>query len=141
MNIIELTNAPLVDAPAEGAVLFALNTDGTVNRVKADAVGGTKTAVITQEGSTNTFTCNMTFAEAAAIMKTTKVLDVVIVTGQALVGGEVIGNITADNVVYFGSDGNEGIQIVAGQMTIRWDESGISAAATSTSSLTEEDHE
>lgn len=40
MDMINLREAPLVDKPEDGATLFALNVDGTVNRIKADGVGG-----------------------------------------------------------------------------------------------------
>lgn len=50
-NTIELRNAEIVDKPAEGAMLFCLNPDGTVNRVKADGVGGGKCAKIVVDTS------------------------------------------------------------------------------------------
>lgn len=40
MNQINLREAPLVDKPEDGATLFALNPDGTINRIKADGIGG-----------------------------------------------------------------------------------------------------
>lgn len=45
-NTIELRNAEIIDKPVEGATLFCLNPDGTVNRIKADGVGGGKCAKI-----------------------------------------------------------------------------------------------
>lgn len=47
MNQINLREAPLVDKPEDGATLFALNQDGTINRIKADGVGGGKVAKMT----------------------------------------------------------------------------------------------
>lgn len=46
MDMINLRETMMVDKPAEGATLFALNVDGTINRIKADGVGGGKVAVI-----------------------------------------------------------------------------------------------
>lgn len=52
MELIELSKAEIVETPAEGATLFCLNPDGTVNRVSAANVGGNagsggiKTAII-----------------------------------------------------------------------------------------------
>lgn len=40
MNLIDLKQAPIVDKAQEGATLFALNTDGTVERISAENVGG-----------------------------------------------------------------------------------------------------
>lgn len=40
MNLINLREAPIVDKAKEGATLFALNTDGTVERISAENVGG-----------------------------------------------------------------------------------------------------
>lgn len=45
MNLINLREAPIVDKAREGATLFALNTDGTVERISTDNVGG-KVAII-----------------------------------------------------------------------------------------------
>lgn len=47
-NLINLREAELVDKPVEGATLFCLNPDGTINRVSAANVGGSggNTAVI-----------------------------------------------------------------------------------------------
>lgn len=42
MEMINLREAPLVDKPEDGATLFALNQDGSINRIKADGVGGSK---------------------------------------------------------------------------------------------------
>lgn len=42
MNLIDLKQAPIVDKAQEGATLFALNTDGTVERISAENVGGGK---------------------------------------------------------------------------------------------------
>lgn len=46
MNLIDLKQAPIVEKAQKGATLFALNTDGTVERISAENVGGGKTAVI-----------------------------------------------------------------------------------------------
>lgn len=46
MDMINLREAPMVDKPVEGATLFALNPDGSIDRIKADGVGGGKVAVI-----------------------------------------------------------------------------------------------
>lgn len=46
MNLINLREAPIVDKAKEGATLFALNTDGTVERISAENVGGGKVAII-----------------------------------------------------------------------------------------------
>ena len=98
MSLINLREAELVETPAEGATLFCLNPDGTVNRVSAANVGGSggiktaiikdsggiKTAIIKDSGYDNaiagvqsassstpeyTYECiNMTFEEASQIM-------------------------------------------------------------------------
>lgn len=92
MNQINLREAPMVDKPVEGATLFALNPDGSVNRIKADGVGGGKVAKLVMDmgdaggvslqnvmsgvqtlanGNPTTYavTCdNMTFEEAKAIV-------------------------------------------------------------------------
>lgn len=105
MSMINLREAPLVDKPEDGATLFALNPDGTINRISAENVGGSKVAKIrmaTEEGenlslqnltsgaatlaaedgaragSSTTFPCvcdNMTYEEAAAIVKAGDKLD------------------------------------------------------------------
>lgn len=82
----------MVDKPVEGATLFALNPDGSVNRIKADGVGGGKVAKLVMDMGnasgvslqnvmsgvqtlandspiTYAVTCeNMTFEEAKAIV-------------------------------------------------------------------------
>lgn len=87
MSLINLREAELVETPAEGATLFCLNPDGTVNRVSAANVGrsgGIKTAIIKDSGYDNaiagvqstgssapayTYSCiNMTFEEAYQLM-------------------------------------------------------------------------
>lgn len=87
MSLINLREAELVETPAEGATLFCLNPDGTVNRVSAANVGGSggiKTAIIKDSGYDNaiagvqsassstpeyTYECiNMTFEEAYQLM-------------------------------------------------------------------------
>lgn len=40
MNLINLKDAPLVEKAEEGATLFTLNPDGTINRISAENVGG-----------------------------------------------------------------------------------------------------
>ena len=45
LNLINLSEAELVDNPVKGATLFCLNPDGTINRVSAANVGS-NTAVI-----------------------------------------------------------------------------------------------
>lgn len=86
MELIELSKAEIVETPAEGATLFCLNPDGTVNRVSAANVGGNassggiKTAIIKDskydqmlagvqsygsDAPEVTYSCiNMTFEEA-----------------------------------------------------------------------------
>lgn len=98
----------MVDKPVEGATLFALNTDGSINRIKADGVGGGKVAKIVADltplggGSgvsslslqnardgvstragvntmTITATCeNMSFEEACEIVKAGEKLDIIV---------------------------------------------------------------
>ena len=56
MSLINLRETELVETPAEGATLFCLNPDGTVNRVSAANVGrsgGIKTAIIKDSGYDN----------------------------------------------------------------------------------------
>lgn len=45
LNLINLREAELVETPMEGATLFCLNPDGSINRISAENVGG-NTAVI-----------------------------------------------------------------------------------------------
>lgn len=93
-NLINLREAELVETPAEGATLFCLNPDGTVNRVSAANVGGSggiKTAIIKDSGYDNaiagvqsaatapeyTYECtNMTFEEAYQLMASGEPLQV-----------------------------------------------------------------
>lgn len=51
MDMINLREAPMVDKPEDGAALFALNPDGTINRIKADGVCCGKIAVIKMDMS------------------------------------------------------------------------------------------
>lgn len=97
MSLINLREAELVETPAEGATLFCLNPDGTVNRVSAANVGGSggiKTAIIKDSGYDNaiagvqiqsagssrpeyTYECiNMTFEEAYQLMASGEPLQV-----------------------------------------------------------------
>lgn len=95
MSLINLRETELVETPAEGATLFCLNPDGTVNRVSAANVGGSggiKTAIIKDSGYDNalagmqtaessapayTFECiNMTFDEAYQTMASGEPLQV-----------------------------------------------------------------
>lgn len=95
MSLINLREAELVETPAEGATLFCLNPDGTVNRVSAANVGrsgGIKTAIIKDSGYDNaiagvqstessapayTYSCiNMTFEEAYQLMASGEPLQV-----------------------------------------------------------------
>lgn len=48
LNLINLREAELVETPMEGATLFCLNPDGSINRISAENVGGSggNTAVI-----------------------------------------------------------------------------------------------
>lgn len=107
MNLIDLKQAPIVDKAQEGATLFALNTDGTVERISAKNVGGsgmqiaklkldmgdassaslmslmqgtaTVDATRSQMLPTYTATCdNMTFEEAAEIIESGEPLGVYI---------------------------------------------------------------
>lgn len=119
MSLINLREAELVETPAEGATLFCLNPDGTVNRVSAANVGGSggiKTAIIKDSGYDNalagmqtagssapayTFECiNMTFDEAYQTMASGEPLQVLgmftgegatNVTGVAAFLGTVMG--------------------------------------------------
>lgn len=95
MSLINLRETELVETPAEGATLFCLNPDGTVNRVSAANVGGSggiKTAIIKDSGYDNaiagvqsassstpeyTYECiNMTFEEAYQLMASGEPLQV-----------------------------------------------------------------
>lgn len=102
MDMINLREAPLVDKPEDGATLFALNPDGTINRIKADGVGGGKIAklrVVVPEGTESaislqnlrdgvmtamasaayTATCdNMTYEEAVEVIQSGEPLGVYI---------------------------------------------------------------
>lgn len=109
MSLINLRETELVETPAEGATLFCLNPDGTVNRVSAANVGGSggiKTAIIKDSGYDNaiagvqsasdstpeyTYECiNMTFEEAYQLMangEPLQVLGMVTVEGAMNVTG------------------------------------------------------
>lgn len=95
MSLINLRETELVETPAEGATLFCLNPDGTVNRVSAANVGGSggiKTAIIKDSGYDNaiagvqssgystreyTYECiNMTFEEVYQLMASGEPLQV-----------------------------------------------------------------
>lgn len=109
MNLIDLKQAPIVDKAQEGATLFALNTDGTVERISAKNVGGsgmqiaklkldmddassaslmslmqgmaTVNATRVVQQTTYTATCdNMTFEEAVEIIESGEPLGVYITT-------------------------------------------------------------
>lgn len=102
MSLINLRETELVETPAEGATLFCINPDGTVNRVSAANVGGSggiKTAIIKDSGYDNaiagvqsasyptpkyTYECiNMTFEEAYQLMASGEPLQVLgMVTGE-----------------------------------------------------------
>ena len=108
MSLINLRETELVETPAEGATLFCLNPDGTVNRVSAANVGGSggiKTAIIKDSGYDNaiagvqstasstpayTYSCiNMTFEEAYQLMASGEPLQVLgMISGE---GGMNIG--------------------------------------------------
>lgn len=116
MSLINLREAELVETPAEGATLFCLNPDGTVNRVSAANVGGSggiKTAIIKDSGYDNaiagvqsasystpkyTYECiNMTFEEAYQLMASgepLQVLGMFAYEGGACLGALVV-NITS----------------------------------------------
>lgn len=68
MDMINLREAPIVDKAEEGATLFALNADGTINRINAANVGGSggiKVAFIEKASDSDDCTCaDMTFQEA-----------------------------------------------------------------------------
>lgn len=102
INLVNLREAELVETPAEGATLFCLNPDGTINRVSAANVGGSggiKTAIIKDSNYDNTlagvqsaasaapavtYECiNMTFEEAYQLMASGEPLQVL-----GMVGGE-----------------------------------------------------
>lgn len=101
-NMIELTEAPLVETPVEGSTLFCLNPDGTINRVSAANVGGSggiKTIIIKDNSydamidflvngteytdpETITYECiNMTYEEADQAIKNGEPLNALYMTG------------------------------------------------------------
>lgn len=107
MDMINLREAPMVDKPEDGATLFALNEDGTINRIKADGIGGGKIAklhTVTDEstesalslqnlkdgGSTTrsmsmiyTATCdNMTYEEAVEVIQSGEPLGIYFTASQ-----------------------------------------------------------
>ena len=116
MSLINLRETELVETPAEGATLFCLNPDGTVNRVSAANVGGSggiKTAIIKDSGYDNaiagvqsaqtaapeyTYSCtNMTFEEAYQLMASgepLQALGMFTAEGGACLGALVV-NITS----------------------------------------------
>lgn len=115
-NLINLREAELVETPAEGATLFCLNPDGTINRVSAANVGGSggiKTAIIKDsnydnalagvQGATSaapavTYECiNMTFDEAYQLMASGEPLQVVGMVG--IEGAVNVGGMT----MFFGT--------------------------------------
>lgn len=118
MDMINLREAPLVDKPEDGATLFALNVDGTVNRIKADGVGGGgKVAVIkvglgmesaaspaaegiAQQSQSFSCTCDtMTFEEAKAIVLAGEKLDAIVMTdGRELGQNSIVLMYTASAV-------------------------------------------
>ena len=149
MSLINLREAELVETPAEGATLFCLNPDGTVNRVSAANVGGSggiKTAIIKDSGYDNaiagvqsassstpeyTYECiNMTFEEASQIMA----------SGDPL---QVLGMVTTDGgtcaygaPVFAGTAmGVECITIIfkvpytTDSLTLYWTAAGLSTSA------------
>lgn len=117
----------MVDKPAEGATLFALNPDGTINRIKADGIGGGKIAklrVVTDEGtesaislqnlrdgvatlanSAQTIVCdNMTYEEAKAVILAGEKLDAML---------EVMTNVYATPKIF----GGNGLQTLSNDDT------------------------
>lgn len=127
MDMINLREAPMVDKPAEGATLFALNPDGTINRIKADGIGGGKIAklrVVTDEGtesaislqnlrdgvatlanSAQTIVCdNMTYEEAKAVILAGEKLDAML---------EVMTNVYATPKIF----GGNGLQTLSNDDT------------------------
>lgn len=109
-KLINLREAELVETPAEGATLFCLNPDGTINRVSAANVGGSggiKTAIIKDSNYDNalagvqsavaeavTYECiNMTFEEAYQLMASGEPLQVLgMISGEGAmnIGGAAL---------------------------------------------------
>lgn len=134
MNQINLREAPMVDKPAEGATLFALNPDGSVNRISAANVGGGKIAKLVldmgnangvslqnvmsgvqtlasdgnEEDSSTTFTVtcdNMTFDEAKAIVLAGDKLDAMLYVGHDIYLLPII--FGAQNLMTLASEGSQ----------------------------------
>ena len=82
-NLINLREAELVETPMEGATLFCLNPDGSINRVSAANVGGSGYTAMINLGdvASNPIvgTCDtMTFEEAAEAIETGKPINFII---------------------------------------------------------------
>lgn len=144
MSLINLREAELVETPAEGATLFCLNPDGTVNRVSAANVGGSggiKTAIIKDSGYDNaiagvqsaisstpeyTYECiNMTFEEAYQLMASgdpLQVLGMVTVEGAACMTGVAVFVGTMLGVPCIGLED-------IGSNTLYWTADGLSTSA------------
>lgn len=105
MDMINLREAPMVDKPEDGATLFALNEDGTINRIKADGIGGGKIAklhavtdestepapslqnlkdgVSTASNMSYAATCdNMTYEEAVEVIQSGEPLGIYLTVSQ-----------------------------------------------------------
>lgn len=134
--MINLREVPMVDKPQEGATLFALNVDGSIDRIKADGVGGGKVAKIvadmspfdgssgvsalslqnardgvstlaTESITTVTATCkNMSFEEACEIVKAGEKLDIIVTGDLSMMMPGMVATGYAIGVAY--TSGNSG---------------------------------
>ncbi|MBQ8615992.1 MAG: hypothetical protein IJ418_00635 [Clostridia bacterium] len=144
MSLINLRETELVETPAEGATLFCLNPDGTVNRVSAANVGGSggiKTAIIKDSGydnaiagvqsasySTpeNTYECiNMTFEEAYQLMANGEPLQALgMFTGEGGTCG--CSGALAVNITSVFETPCIGMEWMVNELTLYWTAAGLS---------------
>lgn len=87
VNVIELTEAPVVEEVPEGATCFCLNPDGSVNRFNLDALGQPEVifrvnfpSTVSESSSDGvsidpTVTCNKTASEIKALIESGKNVD------------------------------------------------------------------
>lgn len=143
MSLINLRETELVETPAEGATLFCLNPDGTINRVSAANVGGSggiKTAIIKSSDYDDalagvqsagaaapevTYECtNMTFEEAYQTMASGEPLQLL-----GMISGE--GAMTMSGMMGFAGNmmGVPCIVVGLNIATLYWTADGLSTEA------------
>lgn len=117
MNLINLREAPIVDKAKEGATLFALNTDGTVERISAENVGGggniammKVTSEYSSVGAGGSQVCiceNMTYEEAVELITSSKPLQVIEIRNNVFYPATKVRYAESEEKIYITTDNDE----------------------------------